>query len=134
MRELIPIWNRLYGPEGPDTLELRNNLAVDIAKQGRYPEAEKMYRETLAVQKRIPGRKAGSTAITTYNLACLAEAQGRRDEALSLLNEALEKDLPPTIAQDMENDEDLKSMHGDPRFVELVKRARQFAAAAQGKN
>ena len=35
--------------EHPDTLTSKNNLALTLGSQGKYAEAEKMYRETLVV-------------------------------------------------------------------------------------
>jgi hypothetical protein len=38
------------------------------------------------------------------------------------------------ILSDMEGDDDLKSLHGDPRFAALVARAKERAAAAKVAN
>jgi hypothetical protein len=54
--------------------------------------------------------------------------QEHRREALKLLSEALEEGLMPSAAGTMENDDDLKSLHGDPRFAVLVDRGKKYAA------
>jgi serine/threonine protein kinase/tetratricopeptide (TPR) repeat protein len=128
-RETLGIQSHVLGPEHPDTLVLRDNLATALAKQARYQEAEQMYRENRAVQQRVFGPEHAYTAGSTYNLACLAAVQGHRDEALSLLNQAVGHGLAPSTALAIENDEDLKSLYGDPRFVALVARAKKTDAA-----
>jgi eukaryotic-like serine/threonine-protein kinase len=128
-REALPIQSRVLGPEHSDTLGLRDALAVAVAKQGHYAEAEKLYGETLAIQKRIFGPESGAAANSTYNLACLAAVQGHRDKALDLLDQAVGHGLIPVTARAMEQDEDLKSLLGHPRFAALVTRAKRGAPA-----
>ena len=73
-------------------------------------------------------------ADTTYNLACLAVRRGRRDEAFSLLREAMQHGLSPAQALGIETDPDLKAFHEDARFAAIIARAKQHAAAAQKAN
>lgn len=130
-REILPIQSRVLGPEHPDTLVLRDSLAVALAKQGRYQEAERLYRETRAILQRVFGAEHPNTANSTYNLACLAAVQGHRDQAISLLGEAVGHGLVAVTALAIESDEDLKSLHGDPRFAAIVARARKNADAVR---
>ena len=58
-------------PEHPDTLLLRDSLAIAIAKQKRYQEAEEIYAETLVVIRRVFGPNHPTTAASIYNIACL---------------------------------------------------------------
>jgi serine/threonine protein kinase len=127
-RELLDIRRRVLGPKNPDTLLSMNNLASDLRSEGRYAEAEKLLRETIDSRRRVLGPDHPDTAISTYALACVMARQGRRDEALSLLREAVEHGLPGYVVLGMDNDPDLKSLHGDPRFEALVAKARQAAA------
>jgi tetratricopeptide (TPR) repeat protein len=133
-REILPIQSRVVGPEHPDTLNLRDALATAVAKQGRYQEAEGLYRETRAIQQRIFGPEHAYTANSTYNLACLAAVQGHREEALSLLNQAVGHGLAPGVALAMDQDEDLTSLRGDPRFAALLARAKKSATATHSSN
>jgi hypothetical protein len=73
-------------------------------------------------------------ADTTYNLACLAVRRGRRDEAFSLLREAMQHGLSPAQALGIEADPDLKALHEDTRFAAIIAQAKQRAAAAQKAN
>jgi hypothetical protein len=54
-----------------------NNLANALIAQGKYGEAETMYRKTLAVQQRVLGSEHPSTLNTANNLAaCVCSARG----------------------------------------------------------
>ncbi len=55
---------------------------------------------------------------------------GKRDEALSLLREAIDHGIPPSLGLGIESDSDLQSLHGDPRFDAVVAHAKEHAAAA----
>jgi len=54
-----------------------------------------------------------------YNLACVRAQEGRGDEALELLRQAIS--LRPEIREMAPGDSDLGDLHQDPRFQELVK-------------
>jgi eukaryotic-like serine/threonine-protein kinase len=124
-RETLPIHSRVLGPEHPDTLVLRDSLAIAIAKQKRYREAEEIYADTLVVIRRVYGPNHPTTAGSIYNLACVEAVQGHQDKALSLLRDALDHGLSANVAMGIENDEDLQSLHGQPRFSALVARAKK---------
>jgi serine/threonine protein kinase len=124
-RETLPIQSRVLGPEHPDTLVLRESLAIAVAKQKRYQEAEGIYAETLVLIRRVYGPNHPTTAGSIYNIACLEAVQGHHDKALSFLNDALDHGLNVNVVRGIESDEDLQSLHGDPRFAALVARARK---------
>jgi serine/threonine-protein kinase len=124
-RETLAIHSRVLGPEHPDTLVIRDSLAIAIAKQKRYQEAEEIYEETLVVIRRVFGPNHPTTAGSIYNIACLEAVQGHHDKALSLLSDALDHGLLANVAVGMESDEDLQSLHGNPRFAALVTRAKK---------
>jgi tetratricopeptide (TPR) repeat protein len=107
-------------------------LAVVFRKQGRYAEAEKLTRATLESQRKLYGEAHPSCAFSVYNLAAIAAAQGKRDEALALLQNALSDNLAPQVIAGIPSDPDLKPLHGDPRFDRLLEEARKRAEAAGG--
>jgi Flp pilus assembly protein TadD len=121
----------VLGPEHANTLITMNNLAMDLAAQGRYPEAEKFERETRDIQQRVLGPESPDAALSTYNLGCLAALQGHHLQALSLVREAVDHGLSPSADQNIERDSDLVSLHGEPGFAALVAYAKEKAAAAQ---
>ncbi len=87
-RQTMAVRQRTLGPDHPDTLH-------------RYPEAADLYRKTIDAQRRILGPNHPVTASTKYNLACNAALSGRREEALSVLRDAVEHGLPPDTAAGM---------------------------------
>ena len=99
---------------------------------GQYAEAEKLLRQAHETQSRVLGPDKASTALSTYHLACVAARRKQRDEALSLLQGAFDHGLSPRQALDMEKDDNLNFLHGDPHFDALVAHAKErFAAAAK---
>lgn len=55
-----------------------NNLAL---VQGKYGEAEMMYRQTLDLRQAILGKEHPSTLTSIHNLALLLDDQGKHEEA-----------------------------------------------------
>jgi serine/threonine protein kinase len=132
-RETLDIRRRVLGPEHPDTLRSMASLAGTLEQQGHYPDAEKLQRETGDIQRRVLGHNHPDTALSTETLAEIFALAGKRDEALSLLRDAVDDGLSPAIDLYIEKDPDLKSLHGDPRFDALVAHAKERAAAAAKK-
>jgi serine/threonine protein kinase len=130
-RETLDIQRRVLGPEHPDTLLTMNDLADSLIHQRRYAEGEKLQRETLGIQLRVLGPDSPDAAVSMYNLGGIAVLQGKRDKAFTLLGEAIDHGLRPEFDLRIEQDPDLNSLHGDPRFATLVAHAKERAAAAQ---
>jgi len=133
-REVVRLASRVLGPEHPNTLNFKGNLAFAVARQGRFKEAEELYGEMQATEQRVFGPDDRSTARSTYNLACLAALQGHSDQALSRLSEAIGHGLEPRTELGIENDDDLRSLRGSPRFKSLVAQAKKNVAATPGSN
>ncbi len=89
-REVLEDAERVLGPEHPDTLSSVNNLASLHQIQGRYGEAELLYRRALEARARVLGPEHPQTLGSVNNLAGLYQAQGRYGEAEPLLRRALE--------------------------------------------
>jgi hypothetical protein len=100
-------------------------------KEKRYSDAEKAYRDTLAGRTRALGPEHPDTADSAYQLACVLALEGKRDDAFSNLQFAVEHALPAETRQGLEKEEGFKSLHGDPRFDSLVAASRQSPATAQ---
>jgi serine/threonine protein kinase len=128
LREIVESDRRALGPEHPNTLDAENSLANTLMEEGNYPEAETLYRQVLAIQQRILPKDHPTTAITLYNLGCVSAHQGRKTEAIALLSEAVDHGLNAFGDLAMEKDPDLNSLHGDPRFTDLLVHAKEVAA------
>jgi predicted negative regulator of RcsB-dependent stress response len=108
-------------------------LAGILAHEGRYDEAEKLQRKARDIQQRVLGPDHPYTAMMTQALASVLALSGKRDQALSVMRDAVDHGLPPSNDLQIEDDPDMKSLHGDPRFDALVAHAKERAAAAAKK-
>jgi serine/threonine protein kinase len=127
-RQTLEIRRRVLGPEHPETLMAMAELAETLDDLHHYAEAEKLYRSALSIQLRVLGPEHPGTALTRYNLACNLALTGRRDEALSLLHDAVVRGLSPVYAANMESDADLKSLRSDSRFTALIQYIKERAS------
>jgi tetratricopeptide (TPR) repeat protein len=85
LQPLLAERERILGPEHPDTMTTRNNLAYAYQNAGRVPEAIAIYEPLLADRERILGAEHPTTLITRDNLAFAYRAAGRDTEAAALL-------------------------------------------------
>jgi tetratricopeptide (TPR) repeat protein len=98
---------KVLGKEHPGTLTSIHNIALFLQSQGKYDEAEPMYRQTLALTEKILGKehlRHASTLTSMNNLAFLLQSQGKYDEAepmyrqtLALREKILGKEHPDTL-------------------------------------
>ena len=105
-----------------------SELGDTLKSEGRYAEAEKWTREAIEKSNSILGPDARGTAEYVYSLACIEALTRRPDAAFSDLNRAVEHGLSRSQLLGMETDPDLKSLHGDPRFKQLMVLAQERAA------
>jgi len=80
---------RVLGPDHPDTLTSRNDLAVAYQDAGRRGEALPLYERTLTDLERVLGPDHPTTATSRDNLAGAYQAAGRLGEALPLYERTL---------------------------------------------
>ena len=97
-------------------------------------EAEKLCRETLEIRSRVLGPEHRDTATSKYELAGLLARQGRKDEALATLRDAVDHGLPAGTDLYIDQEDDFQSLHGDPRFVGLLAHAKERGAAEKPNN
>ena len=72
---------RVLGPDHPDTLASRNNLANAYQAAGRIDEAITLHEQTLAARERVLGPDHPDTLQSRNNLAPAYRAAGRTDES-----------------------------------------------------
>ena len=75
---------RIMGPDHPDTLTSRNNLAAAYRATGRTDEAVILYEQNLADRERTLGPDHPDTLTSRNNLAAAYWTAGRTDEAIPL--------------------------------------------------
>ena len=71
----------ILGPNHPDTLGSRNNLAYAYQDAGRLDDAIPLLEQTLEDRTRILGTNHPSTLTSRNNLASAYRAAGRTEEA-----------------------------------------------------
>lgn len=94
----------------PDNVRVLEALGDLYTKVGKYGEGLDV---DLQVVKLRPHDETA-----WYNLACSFALTGRHDEAIAALRKAVK--LGYRDFRWMKKDADLKSLHSDPRFLELV--------------
>ena len=95
----------LLGPDHPDTLASRNNLAYAYQAAGRLTEAIALYEQVLTDTTRVLGEDHPHTLASRNNLAYAYQAAGRLTEAIALYEQVLPdsirvlgEDHPHTLA------------------------------------
>jgi eukaryotic-like serine/threonine-protein kinase len=132
-RDGLEIQLRVLGPDHALTLRSLGNLRSIFMNEHNYGEAEKVARQIQARQARVFGPEDPHTAYATYFLACLVAVQGRKTEALSLLKEAVDHGLDAKTDLVLADQDELKGLHGDPRFTALVQHAKEQASRPASK-
>jgi tetratricopeptide (TPR) repeat protein len=87
---LVADAKRVLGPDHPDTLASRNNLALAYVDAGRLDEAITLLERTVADRKRVLGADSPETLASRSILGAAYRKAGRRAEAIILLE--------PTVA------------------------------------
>jgi hypothetical protein len=78
----------MLGPDHPDTLTSRSNLAIGYRAAGRLDEAISLHKQTLAARERTLGPDHPDTLQSRHNLAVAYRAAGHTGEAISLDEQA----------------------------------------------
>ena len=87
--QLAADYERLLGPDHPDTLGSRNNLAEAYRAAGRTGEAITLAEQVLAARERLLGPDHPDTLGSRNNLAADYLAAGRTGEAITLAEQVL---------------------------------------------
>jgi hypothetical protein len=88
-KPLVEDSERLLGPDHPETLISRNNLANAYQDAGWAGEAIPLHEQTLADRERLLGPDHPSTLISRNNLANAYQEAGRAGEAIPLHEQTL---------------------------------------------
>ncbi len=78
----------MLGPENPDTLVTRNNLAEALEIQGKYAEAAAEFRAVIKLSEKVFGPEHHNTLEACFYLALCLHAEGSEGEALALAQRA----------------------------------------------
>ncbi len=75
---------KALGPDHPDVATTLRNLAALYKAQGKYAEAEPLYKRALAIWEKAMGPDHPQVALVLENMAELYKETGRLDEAKRL--------------------------------------------------
>jgi tetratricopeptide (TPR) repeat protein len=102
---LIGDFERVLGPDHPDMLNSRNNLANAYQAAGRAVEAIPLHQKTFAALQRVLGPDHPDTLSSRNNLALAYQEAGRpadaiplHEQALAALERVLGPDHPDTLS------------------------------------
>jgi len=123
--QVIEIKTRVLGPTHSSTLQSMEMEALGLSREGRYADSEKMFRDVIDTAAKT--NQPATVAEAWYNFACTQAARGRPDEAFADLNHAIENGL--ISSGELSADPELKFLHGDPRFDDVVAKARATNSA-----
>jgi len=112
-REAFEIETRTLGWQHPYTLDSEQQLGKALAHAHRYPDASKLFRDTI--EKDSSGQ--GSPPVW-YSFACVAVAANRPEDALKYLRQAVNRGYKD--ANTLLVDDDLKNLRPNPKFQQLV--------------
>lgn len=90
LQEAAAMHQRLYGPRHRTTLTILNNRAGVLRDQGKYAEAELIYRRVLEIRTEAFPDDVMARAYILHGLGWVLAEQGRPGEAEPLLEEMLE--------------------------------------------
>ena len=126
--DALAIHLRTAGPENFATIHSMINLGDFQRDMHQDEDAQKTLRHALEIEGRIFGPDQPESAATRYDLATVLARDGHKDEAIPLLHQAVDHGLPPRLDLEIEKDPLFNSLHGDPRFKEIVSDAKRRAA------
>lgn len=89
LEEAVALVARLLGPDHPDTLLARNNLAGAYQEAGRLSDAIPLYEQNLADRARVLGPDHPETLTSRNNLASAYADAGRLQDAVTLYQQNL---------------------------------------------
>jgi eukaryotic-like serine/threonine-protein kinase len=107
---------RTVGPRHPHTIDALRQLGRALGFTHRYEEASRLHRDMLA--KQDPGDSS-----VWFSFACAAAAADRIDDMVQYFHEAMKRGY--NDADDLLNEDDLKSLHSNAGFQQVVAELRQ---------
>jgi tetratricopeptide (TPR) repeat protein len=88
--QLLPVYERVFGPSHYRTLGLRNNIAIDLRCVGRFEEALAYDQQTHAEKERTFGYSDRYTLSSKFGIGRDLRRLGRYEEALTVARELAE--------------------------------------------
>jgi eukaryotic-like serine/threonine-protein kinase len=120
VNEVLEADRHVFGAENPTTVQAMYIQGRILKDEGHLDDAQKMLLLTRETAKRVLPTDDPRIALCNHALACVAARQGKRADAIALLQEALDHGLDPPTAGTINTEPDFKTLRGDPQFETLV--------------
>jgi serine/threonine protein kinase len=114
-REAFESQLHILGPQDNDTINTLQYLGTALIYERRYADATRLFAGFI---EKLGGANKSSQASAWYAYACVETAANRPDDALQYLQEAINRGYKD--ADGLMADDDLKKLHSNPRFQQLV--------------
>ena len=92
-RQVLAARLQVMGPDHPDTLTTRHEIARMMAAQGKPTEALAEFRQVLATRLRVLGADHSSTLATRHEIAHVLAVQGKPAEAEAEFRQVLDAEV-----------------------------------------
>jgi hypothetical protein len=122
---------RTLGPDHPTTIDFMQALRGYLKDEHRYVEAEELSRQLVEIMRRLHGVADARTAEASYELGTVLALEGKPDDAVAALGDAVEHGLPREKLTAMQTDATLKSLRNSAGFKAVVADARRRASASK---
>jgi eukaryotic-like serine/threonine-protein kinase len=126
-RQAFEIQLRTLGPLHTETLDSLQRLGTALAYSHHYAEASQLFRDVIEKGSNSPAQ--GNPFSVWYSFACVAAAANQPDDALQYLNEAVNRGYKDVDG--LMSDDDLKNLHPNPKFQQLVATLKHPPATVQ---
>ena len=84
----LAIRRKVFGPESHQVVASLNDLGVGYAEEGKFPEAESTFAETLALLLRKTQQDAATLEIVYTNMSSLLDMEGKHRKARKMAERA----------------------------------------------
>ncbi|MFE0695061.1 tetratricopeptide repeat protein [Streptomyces sp. NPDC058869] len=88
-RHVLDAETRILGPDHPNTLASRNNLAATLSELGEHQQAAGLHRQNLTDYERVLGPDHSDTLVSRSNLANALNGLGEHQQAADLHRQTL---------------------------------------------
>ncbi len=111
----MEIYKKILAPDHPDVAMSMGNLAGLYMEQGKYAEAELLFKQSLAIREKVVGSENPDVAESLNNLGLLYQREGKYVEAESCFERSLQN-----LSKQFENSFTYMSEKDRLQFLETV--------------
>lgn len=130
-RQAFELSRQSQGPEHPNTLDFMQVLRGCLREEHQYGESEELSRQLVEIMRRNDGAADARTADASYELSMVLALEGKSEEAVGVLGDAVEHGLSRERLVELPSDVSFKSLRNSAGFKAVVADATRRAAASK---